>query len=134
MKHVLNLIRFHFNTQTCVRVLRNFPGKAGRVMGRGMPPTLISGNDPARENRPYRRSYPTASSDHLWAIFLRCVRDPDSTGADTTAAIKRMKEARTRAVKGGGVKEVKTYAALQRELQVGSFCVTHSPALTNLMF
>ncbi|CAM9632301.1 unnamed protein product [Ectocarpus fasciculatus] len=44
-------------------------------------------------------------------------QDPDDAGVDTAAAIRRMKEARTRAVKGGGVKEVKTLKALQQELK-----------------
>lgn len=45
-------------------------------------------------------------------------RDPDQAGVDTAAAIRRMKDARSRAVKGGGVKEVKTLAALQQEIKV----------------
>ncbi|CAM9573950.1 unnamed protein product [Ectocarpus sp. 12 AP-2014] len=49
--------------------------------------------------------------------WLYMLRDPDDPGADTAAAIRRMKEARTRAVKGGGVKEVKTLKALQQELK-----------------
>lgn len=65
-------------------------------------------------------------------------RDPDDPGADTAAAIRRMKEARTRAVKGGGVKEVKTLKALQQELKVTdsrSACsVTHPHRLTEAGF
>ncbi|CAM9793248.1 unnamed protein product, partial [Ectocarpus sp. 8 AP-2014] len=49
--------------------------------------------------------------------WLYMLRDPDDPGADTAAAIRRMKEARTRAIKGGGVKEVKTLKALQQELK-----------------
>ena len=45
-------------------------------------------------------------------------RDPDNAGVDTAEAIRRMKQARSRAKKGGGVKEVKTLAALQQELKV----------------
>ena len=50
--------------------------------------------------------------------FLNRFRDPESAAVDTAAAIRRMKEARSRAVKGGGVKEVKSLAALQKELKV----------------
>lgn len=56
----------------------------------------------------------------VWAVRVLYFwyRDPDDAGVDTAAAIRRMKEARTRAVKGAGVKEVKTLAALQQELKV----------------
>lgn len=54
--------------------------------------------------------------DDFVSVFR--VRDPAGAGVDTAAAIRRMKEARSRAVKGGGVKEVKTLAALQQELKV----------------
>lgn len=54
----------------------------------------------------------------LLCYAFRRFRDPESAAADTAAAIRRMKEARSRAVKGGGVKEVKSLAALQKELKV----------------
>eukprot|EP00752_Nemacystus_decipiens_P018333 g16448.t1 len=49
--------------------------------------------------------------------WLYMLRDPDDAGVDTAAAILRMKQARSRVKKGGGVKEVKTLAALQQELK-----------------
>eukprot|EP00903_Cladosiphon_okamuranus_P005798 g5745.t1 len=49
--------------------------------------------------------------------WLYMLRAPDNAGVDTAAAIRRMKQARLRAKKGGGVKEVKTLAALQEELK-----------------
>ncbi|CAN0403730.1 unnamed protein product, partial [Discosporangium mesarthrocarpum] len=56
--------------------------------------------------------------------WLYMLRDPDAAEVDTRAAIKRMKEARDRALHGGGVKEVKTIAALEQELKnAGSMLV-----------
>lgn len=49
--------------------------------------------------------------------WLYMLRDESNSGVDTAAAIRRMKEARSRAVRGGGVKEVKSLAGLQQELK-----------------
>ncbi|CAM9997439.1 unnamed protein product [Ascophyllum nodosum] len=49
--------------------------------------------------------------------WLYMLRDPAKAGVDTAAAIRRMREARKRATRGGGVKEVKTLGALQQELK-----------------
>lgn len=59
--------------------------------------------------------------EKLMRFFMHPFRDPESAEFDTAAAIRRMKEARSRAVKGGGVKEVKSLAALQKELKVQQF-------------
>lgn len=54
----------------------------------------------------------------VWLLCFETHRDPDNAGVDTAEAIRRMKQAQSRAKKGGGVKEVKTLKALQQELKV----------------